>query len=623
VRKDDVQLSGLFVTGDILAEPFPEVSPLRTRLAASTAILFLVVGLVLAVFLIGPGVIVNGRGTQTQSYPPELSSTQYNPILRENAQRGTSTWRIPPGKAATTEIQAYASATSVPIEHFITFYVSTQRAGTPYTISIYRIGWYNGLGGRLMAPPVQESGQAQGYYGTSLHLGIANHLLKGCTSCIVDTKTGLVEADWRPSYKLYVPTDWTTGVYLAKFTGDKGMQTYVPFDVVGNLHSLAVVVTPDTTYQAYNTWGGYSLYSNDLTSSANSETDTSVGLVVNGVLTRAVKVSFDRPYVQDAGSAQVLEYEADVIHWLEKKGYDISYISDVDVQNDPAQLLNHTAYLSIGHDEYWTKEMRDGVEYARDHGVGLAFLGADAAYWQMRFEPDSQGAPNRTVVCYKVDSSYPALINDPLYGQDNSRVTSRWRDPIVGRPENALIGIMYASLTHQVPGFPWQLSPTTQSPLLSATELQVGRHYGCALVGYEWDSIYNNGATPPGLTVLGASQTLDNYGVTGVSNTTYFIAKSGAMVFATGSMSWTAALDNYRYRYNSSCAGQDHAVPQMQQLLENVFRELGVRHPSGQLFPLAVSGTAPVISSLSVVFSALYRSLPLLPFYTRRFLTYA
>lgn len=596
---------------------------MRTRLVASMAILFIVVGLALAVLLIGPGTIVSGRGVQTQLNPPALPSSKYNPIYRENAQVGTTSWRIPPGKVATTQIQAYASTPSVQNEHFITFYVSTQTTGQPYTISIYRIGWYNGLGGRLMAPPVEESGVAQGYYGTGLHLGLTKHLLIGCTSCTVDTKTGLVEANWQPSYKLYIPTDWTTGVYLAKFTDDKGMQTYVPFDVVGNLHSLGVVVTPDTTYQAYNTWGGYSLYSNDTVAGPSGESDTTVSAIQNGVLTRAVKVSFDRPYIEGAGSGQVLDLEADAIRWLEKMNYDISYISDVDLQNDPGQLLNHTTYLSIGHDEYWTKEMRDGVEYARDHGVGLAFLGADTAYWQMRFEPDSHGVPNRTVVCYKVDSGYPQYAFDPLYGVDNSRVTARWRDPIVGRPENAMIGVMYSSLNHQVPGFSWFLNPSVRSPILTGTGLQVGQRYGCGLVGFEWDRVYNNGHSPPGLTVLGTSETQTNLGFSDVSNTTYYIASSGAMVFATGSLYWTAALDSYRYTYSPSCYGAFAPVPELQRLLENVFREIGVLHPSGQLSPLALSVATPALSSLSAAFTAFYQSVPQFLADMRRYLTHA
>jgi hypothetical protein len=589
----------------------------RTPLVVSTAFLFIVVGLLLTAFLIGPGLLLNVRGVQTQLYHQVPSSLQANPVQRENDHLGTTTWRIPPGKESTVEIQAYASAPSVPVEHWITFYASTQKAGTPYSIGIYRLGWYNGLGGRLMAPPVNLIGQAQGYYAVTVQLGITKHVLVNCASCLVNAKTGLIEANWQPSYKLYIPTDWTTGVYLAKFTDFRGRQTYVPFDVVGNFHALAVVVTPDTTYQAYNTWGGYSLYDNDTTDDFTGETDTSLPAAQNGELARAVKVSFDRPYVQEAGSAQVLSTEADAIHWLERKGYDLSYISDVDVQKNPVQLLNHTSYLSIGHDEYWTKEMRDGVEYARDHGVGLAFLGAGAVYWQMRFEPDSHGVRDRTVVCYKVDSKHKDLIHDPLYGKDNSRVTARWRDPIVGRPENALVGVMYSGLTHPVPGYPWTLEPKAKSPVLFGTGLLVRHQYGCDVVGYEWDRVFDNGASPRGLTVLGTSVTRNNLGILDESNTTYYIAKSGAMVFATGSIAWTTALDDYRLHFDKFCARQNPVVPQMQQLLVNIFHELGVRHPSGRLSPLKTSVIGPMKTTLPA-FTASYQPSRLPVYDTRR-----
>src|SRR5205823_468624 len=210
------------------------------------------------------------------------------------------------------------------------------------------------------------------------------------------------------------------------------------------------------------------------------------------------------------GSGNLLTFDIDAIRWMERQGYDLSYISDVDLHQDPAQLLQHRAYLSLGHDEYWTKEMRDGVEYARDHGVGLAFLGANDAYWQMRFEPDSVGTPNRTVVCYKVMTSNYDLSHDPFYGRDNSRVTAQWRDPILARPENALVGIMYSALTHRQLGFPWQLGSGAKTPLLDGTGLLPNRLYGCGIVGYEWDHIFANGATPKGLQVLGTSYTKDN-----------------------------------------------------------------------------------------------------------------
>ncbi len=481
-------------------------------------------------------------------------------IQNENAHLGTSSWQVPYDNGATTQIQAYAGATSVSPGQKLALYVSTRKEGTLYSISIYRLGWYGGLGGRLMSSQANQIGHAQGYFDSR-----TNHLV-GCNSCRVDTQTGLVEAHWQPSYTLTVPADWTTGVYLAKFTDANDKQTYAPFDVRGNAHSTYVVVTADTTDEAYNNWGENSLYG------YNSSGDESNGLG------RAVKVSFDRPYVQSFGSSFVLQFEADAIHWFERQGYDLSYISSVDLHEDPAQLLQHRAYLSIGHDEYWTKEMRDGVENARDHGVGLAFLEANAAYWQMRFEPDSAGVPNRTIVCYKVDTSNHDLARDPLYGKDNTRVTALWRDPVLNRPENALVGIMFSNLNQQS-GFSWQVSSQVKSPLLDGTGLQPGQEYGCGLVGYEWDRVFANGATPAGLHVLSVSHTVNGNNHPDVSNTTYYIAPSGAMVFATGSIYWTRSLDSYRLYGNSRCGAQDIAVPGMQELMTHVMDALVINPP--------------------------------------------
>ncbi len=339
----------------------------------------------------------------------------------------------------------------------------------------------------------------------------------------------------------------------------------------GNFSSTYVAVTPNTTDQAYNTWGGYSLYESDGNNNASSSEQNSTS--------RAVKVSFDRPYSEATGSGNVLLYEVNAIRWMERQGYDLSYISSVDLHQNPSQLLKHKAYLSLGHDEYWTKEMRDGVESARDHGVGLAFLGADAAYWQMRFEPDSSGVPDRTVVCYKVGTSISDLALDPFYGRDNTRITSEWRDPVLHRPENALIGIMFSDLTHVRQGFSWEVDSQATSPLLNGTGLQAGQKYGCDLVGYEWDRVYNNGATPQGLQVLGTTHTQSSDTASGaiapdLSNTTYYIAPSDAMVFATGSIYWTIALDSYRYQVDDLCASQNPVIPAIQNLMTHIMNAL-------------------------------------------------
>ena len=128
---------------------------------------------------------------------------------------------------------------------------------------------------------------------------------------------------------------------------------------------------------------------------------------------------------------------------------------------------------------------------------------------------------------------------------------------MLNRPENALIGIMYSGLadTQQQLGFPWQVNPLAKSPLLDGTGLQPGQQYGCDLVGYEWDRIFNNGATPAGLQVLGVSHTASDFNTADISDTTYYIARSGAMVFATGSIYWTTVLDSYRSSTDKRCAG--------------------------------------------------------------------
>ncbi len=487
--------------------------------------------------------------SRSSAVTPKRVVTTSSAVLRENALPGTKDWQIPTAQIAYNEIQMYTDTPSVLPNQAISFYVSTQKEGTSYSIDIYRLGWYGGTGGRLVDSLSDLKGVAQGYYDQH------SQSLVNCSSCTVDTKTGLVEAHWQPSYTLTIPPGWLSGIYLAKCTDAKGLQTYIPFIVRSLTPTLYIAVNPDTSYQAYNNWGGYSLYDYNSLSS-------------NG-LHRASKVSFDRPYTDVIGAGGTLTFELDALHWLEREGYDISYISNVDLQRDPGQLLHYRAYLSLGHDEYWTKEMRDGVENARNRGVSLAFLGANASYWQMRFEPDSKGVPDRTIVCYKVETALHDLQRDPFYGVDNSRVTAQWRDPVIGRPENSLIGIMYANVIHRRRGYPWYINPQTNSPLLKGINLRPSTPYGCDLVGYEWDRVFTNGATPGDLQVLAISPITTDDGEADVSYTTYYFANAKAMVFASGSVYWTGALDDYRISTQDPCAGQTAAIPAMQRLMAN------------------------------------------------------
>jgi hypothetical protein len=406
---------------------------------------------------------------------------------------------------------------------------------------------------------MRENGQAQGYFDWY------REVLVGCTSCRRDPATHLLDANWKPSFSLAVLPDWVTGLYVAKLTTPKGKEAYVHFTVMGSPSSDYLATMPDLTTEAYNDWGGYSLYHGP---------DQQLG-------SRAFKVSFNRPalgwrFGDGAGFTQVL----DAIRWFERSGYDVSYTSNLEASEHPAIFSTHRAYISVGHDEYWTLTMRNEAERARDTGIGLAFLGANPAYWNVRLERDAGGHADRTVVCYK------SAQLDPLFGKDNGNVTVEWRQPPLSRPENALVGVMYAGWVIPPKAWPWYPLGHDKLDLLTGTGLRAGVGYGCNVVGYEWDTVFNNGATPPGLQTLAISPTVSQEGYGSQSVTAYYVARSGAFVFASGSIYFSYALDDLHIwdlphlpAYDACLTtSRSAAVPGIQILMARVMRELLIDH---------------------------------------------
>lgn len=497
------------------------------------------------------------HATPTPTTPPAPVDLR-NAIARENALPGTSGWMIPNDQAATAEIQGYAGAEYVHPGQAITFYVSTQRAGAPYTAGVYRIGWYGGAGGRLMLT-MSETGQAQGYFDWTRETMVA------CVSCLTNPATHLMDANWAPSFSLTIPHDWVTGLYVAKLTTQGGKLAYIHFTVTGSPYADYLATMPDLTTEAYNDWGGYSLYHGP----------------DQRLATRAFKVSFNCPalgwrFGNGAGFTQVL----DAIRWFERNGYDMAYTSNLEISEDPDALYSHRAYISLGHDEYWSLTMRDAVERARDSGIGLAFLGANPAYWNIRLEADSHGRADRTVVCYK-DAGL-----DPLYGRNNADVTVEWRQAPLSRPENALVGVMYAGWVLPPKAWPWYPTGDASLGLMSGSGLRAGAGYGCNMVGYEWDRVWDNGATPRGLHILAISPTVSQEGYASQSETVYYIARSGAFVFASGSIYFSYALDDLHIwdithlpAYDPCLTtGRSASIPGVQVLMARVMRELLINH---------------------------------------------
>ena len=170
-----------------------------------------------------------------------------------------------------------------------------------------------------------------------------------------------------------VPATAVSGVYFALLTRpDNGNQSHITFIVRSDSsHSDIVFQTSDTSWQAYNTYGGSDLYE-------------------GGKNGRAYKLSYNRPVsTRDGigGRDFYFSNEYPLVRFLEKNGYDVSYISGVDTDRNGAGLLNHKVFLSVGHDEYWSGAQRANVEAARDAGVNLQFLSGNEMYWRTRLEP--------------------------------------------------------------------------------------------------------------------------------------------------------------------------------------------------------------------------------------------
>ncbi|UWZ85850.1 choice-of-anchor D domain-containing protein [Occallatibacter riparius] len=443
------------------------------------------------------------------SAPALLFADTPNPIQQENSLPGTSGWANFTASSQQDLLSGFGSKISANHGDSIAFYVTT--TDPSFTIDIYRTGYYQGIGARLV--------QSLGSF-TGVHQAIS----------APDPVTGMIScSNWTAATTVQIPASWVTGVYLAKLTSSSGNSSFI-FFVVRNDGGTEDVLyqTSVTTYQAYNLWGGTSLYGNT--------TDKSVYPYPH-----ATKVSFDRPFIpgDSNGAGQYLDYEYAFVYWMESQGYNISYSTDVDTDQGTAPITNHKAFLSVGHDEYWSRAMRTNVQNAINSGVSAGFFGANTMFWQIRFEPNASGVPNRVQVGYKDFATSPSSPGpDPEWGFDNSLVTTQWRDATINEPENGIVGIMSESAASA------DYVVQNSSNWVYANSGLVDGSTVPGLVGYEYDRIYNNGFTPPGLVVLSTSPLTNSSGASSYANSSIYTAPSGAKVFASGTIVWSLGLAN-------------------------------------------------------------------------------
>ena len=462
----------------------------------------------LVVVLVAASLLFGATGSR-----PAAAATQ-NAIQIENAKPGTSSWNDFSAIATQDAINGYGSKISVNHGDSIDLYVTTTAAN--FTIDIFRTGWYGGVGARLVA--------SLGSF-TGVHQAIP----------APDAVTGMVAAtSWTKTTTLAIPSDWVTGVYLAKLTASNGNKSFILFVVRNDGGTEPIMFqTSVTTAQAYNVWGGTSLYTNE-------------GNKAVYPYAAATKVSFDRPFdPRDGdGAGQYFAFEYPFVRWAESQGYDLTYITNIDTHTNVNPLTNHRLFMSIGHDEYWSRGMRDNVSNAIAHGVNAAFFSANSMYWQIRLESNSAGTANRVEVGYKDSSQFNTPPGpDPMYGVNNAIVTSRWRDAPVSQPENAVIGVMYQDQVQRNYDYVVQ---NAGNWIYAGTGFAEGTHVP-GIVGYEYDKVWSNGFSPPGLTVLSNSPVVGCCEGSGnsFSNSTLYTAASGAQVFASGTIQWSWGLDGF------------------------------------------------------------------------------
>jgi hypothetical protein len=331
----------------------------------------------------------------------------------------------------------------------------------------------------------------------------------------VDRVTHMAEARWTSPLAVTVDGTWPPGAYLIVLVSSLGARYYVPLTVRDDTsRSALLLVDATTTWQAYNTWGGCSLYA----------CPAAAGHA------RATVVSFDRPYAQNDGSADFLDHELPLVSFVERLGLDVTYVTDVDLDRDPSLTLAHRGVLSLGHDEYYSTAMRQSLESARNAGVNLAFLGANAVYRHVRLEPSWDGRPRRREVDYR-STADPGAAHDPM------AATVQWRDPPLRDPENALIGIQYGCAPMQ--GDLRVVDPSNW--LLAGSGTSAGAVYP-GLVANEFDTFTPNDKSPPDLELL-ADSPVRCLGHLAYADMSWYSAPSGAGVFATGTIHWICNLD--------------------------------------------------------------------------------
>ena len=318
--------------------------------------------------------------------------------------------------------------------------------------------------------------------------------LKGCNQ-LIDEQTSQVGCDWSPSLDIIIAPEWPSGFYLIRLEDSEGQTADAFFVVRATEPRELVFVLSTSTWHAYNTWGGQSYYTGGTVVSPKRPLQP-------GFLQKAEphrhRIARFKDWEKSDTRAFVAEghddwcmaggwanWELLFARWLEANGYRPAYATSQDMDEHPDLLLGSTAYLSVGHDEYWSAGMRDTVEDFIEDGGNAAFFSGNTSFWQVRF------SDNYTqMIGYKCN-----LQDDPVYDPASApTLSTMWSDPLVGRPENRMTGVSftrggYAHMPNSPAGTGGYTIHQPGHWAFAGTGLEAGEQLGHRdiVVGYECD----------------------------------------------------------------------------------------------------------------------------------------
>lgn len=447
----------------------------------------------------GAGLITAACGASEQQTAPSTGTPQATPSASPTPVPSDK-WRA--GKVAPADLLSAYSQDSLVAGQPLELHVS---AAAPWTATVYRIGFFNGKGGAKVA---EASGGKRIFDDKQ-----------------VDPATRAVSCNW-PVVAQVDTTGWPSGFYTVVVRSKHG-GTNIPLVVrPESAAGKIAILSSSMTWQAYNVWGGASLY-------------RSIGGDFAG---RSYAVSYDRPYDHSLWGAPIsMGFDIPIAQFADEVGVDHVWFSNRDIARDPSLIDGATGVISTGHDEYWPKSYRDALIDARDAGSHLAFLGANAGYWRV-------GLQGEDIYCAKDASIQPKNI--------------RWRD--LGDPESAVVGALYDAFPVSGP----MVIREPEFALFEGIKLSKGSSFP-GLIGVETDRYYPGHQTPQQIEVPTLSP-VECRGKQTWSTMTYYSVDSGASVWASGTMNWTRSLAGPSQSKGITSASSDFSRAVTANLLEGM-----------------------------------------------------